>query len=60
MLSQTLLALEADGFVLRVSFPVMLPHVEYSLTLPGEQVARLIQQLVDWIEINQLALVETA
>lgn len=60
MLSQTLLALEADGFVLRVSFPVMLPHVEYSLTLHGEQVARLIQQLVDWIEINQLALVETA
>lgn len=39
MLSQTLQALEADGFVLRTSFPVVPPHVEYSLTAPGEEVA---------------------
>lgn len=60
MLSQTLQALEADGFVLRVSFPVVPPHVEYSLTPHGEQIARLVQQLADWIEVNLPALVETA
>ncbi len=52
MLSQTLQALEADGFVLRTSFPVVPPHVEYSLTGPGEEVAQLVQQLADWIEGN--------
>lgn len=52
MLSQTLQALEADGFVLRTSFPVVPPHVEYSLTAPGEEVAQLVQQLADWIEGN--------
>lgn len=52
MLSQTLQALEADGFVLRTSFPVVSPHVEYSLTGPGEEVAQLVQQLADWIEGN--------
>ncbi len=30
MLAQTLQTLELDGFVLRVSYPVVPPHVEYS------------------------------
>jgi DNA-binding HxlR family transcriptional regulator len=40
MLAQSLQALEQDGFINRVSRPVVPPHVEYSLTPLGEQVAR--------------------
>src|SRR5574343_45286 len=32
MLAQTLQNLELDGFINRVSYPVVPPHVEYSLT----------------------------
>ena len=39
MLTQTLQTLEADGFVHRQAFPVVPPHVEYSLTPMGEEVA---------------------
>jgi len=35
MLTQTLQNLQADGFVLRKAFPVIPPHVEYSLTPLG-------------------------
>lgn len=35
MLAQTLQALEADGMVARRAFPVVPPHVEYSLTRWG-------------------------
>ena len=52
MLSQTLHSLEADGFILRVSHPVIPPHVDYSLTDSGQQVATKVAELVDWIEIN--------
>ncbi len=52
MLAQTLRALEDDGFVLRVAHPVIPPHVEYSLTANGEQVAVRLAELVDWIEVN--------
>ena len=38
MLAQTLQALELDGFVLRTSYPVVPPHVEYSLTTLGLEV----------------------
>ena len=50
MLSQTLRFLEADGFIRRVSFPIVPPHVEYSLTPMGEQVAQRVQVLAQWIE----------
>lgn len=40
MLSQSLQALEQDGFVDRVSYPVVPPHVEYSLTPMGSRSAR--------------------
>ncbi|MFM2485529.1 helix-turn-helix domain-containing protein [Celerinatantimonas yamalensis] len=52
MLAQTLQALEQDGFVLRVSFPVVPPHVEYSLTSLGMAVAERVVSLADWIEDN--------
>lgn len=52
MLAQTLQTLEADGFVLRVSHPVVPPHVEYSLTPLGLEVAKKVEALADWIETN--------
>ncbi|UYU31532.1 winged helix-turn-helix transcriptional regulator [Siccibacter colletis] len=52
MLAQTLQWLEMDGFVNRVSFPVVPPHVEYSLTPSGEQVSEKVAALADWIELN--------
>ncbi|PPC81743.1 MAG: transcriptional regulator [Methylotenera sp.] len=52
MLAQTLQTLEMDGFVRRVAYPVVPPHVEYSLTPLGEELARQVELLVDWIEIN--------
>ena len=52
MLAQTLQTLEADGFVMRVSYPMVPPHVEYSLTSLGAELAKQVELLVDWIEIN--------
>jgi len=52
MLAQTLQSLESDGFLNRQSFPVVPPHVEYSLTPMGEEVAAHINTLADWIESN--------
>lgn len=52
MLAQTLQQLEQDGFVKRVSYPVVPPHVEYSLTPLGDGIGRQVEGLTDWIEIN--------
>nr|WP_244212433.1 helix-turn-helix domain-containing protein [Buttiauxella izardii] len=52
MLAQTLQWLEADGFVNRKSYPVVPPHVEYSLTQLGFEVAEQVAGLADWIELN--------
>ena len=52
MLAQTLQQLELDGFIDRVSHPVVPPHVEYSLTALGEDIGRQVESLTDWIEIN--------
>ena len=52
MLAQTLRELEADGFVLRVQYPVVPPHVEYSLTPLGQEVALRVRDLADWIEVK--------
>ncbi|HGY3715747.1 helix-turn-helix domain-containing protein [Citrobacter sp. Res13-Sevr-PEB04-36] len=52
MLAQSLQALEQDGFINRVSYPVVPPHVEYSLTPLGEQVSDKVAALADWIEMN--------
>ncbi|QSQ22069.1 helix-turn-helix transcriptional regulator [Pyxidicoccus parkwayensis] len=52
MLAQTLHALEADGFVLREVHPVIPPHVDYTLTPLGQEVATHVEALTDWIEDN--------
>jgi DNA-binding HxlR family transcriptional regulator len=50
MLAQTLQWLEHDGLVRRQSFPVVPPHVEYSLTPLGQEAAGKVEALADWIE----------
>lgn len=50
MLAQTLQWLEADGLVNRVAHDVVPPHVEYSLTLLGQQAASKVRDLADWVE----------
>jgi DNA-binding HxlR family transcriptional regulator len=52
MLAQTLQQLEQDGFINRVSHPVVPPHVEYTLTPLGEGIGKQVEALTDWIEIN--------
>jgi DNA-binding HxlR family transcriptional regulator len=52
MLSQTLQALEDDGFVLREVYAVVPPRVDYTLTPLGSEVAAHVEALTDWIEEN--------
>ncbi|MNS70891.1 HTH-type transcriptional activator HxlR [compost metagenome] len=49
MLIKVLKELEEDGLVIRVSFPVIPPHTEYSLSPAGVEVAGLVTVLTDWI-----------
>ncbi|WP_156025793.1 helix-turn-helix domain-containing protein [Sulfitobacter sp. 20_GPM-1509m] len=58
MLAQTLQALTADGFVNRVSFDVVPPHVEYSLSPLGREVAEKVRRLADWIEVSMPRIAE--
>jgi len=52
MLAQTLQWLAADGFVIRTAYEEVPPHVDYRLTPLGEEVARQVTSLADWIEVN--------
>jgi DNA-binding HxlR family transcriptional regulator len=52
MLAQTLQWLEGDGFVERISYPVVPPHVEYRLTPLGEEIGQKVEALADWIEVK--------
>ena len=45
--------------MLRVSYPVGTPHVEYSLTPLGEELAKQIELFADCIEINLPSVLET-
>ena len=49
MLAQTLRTLEADGLVLREQRPVVPPHVDYSLTDRGRELAALLLPLMEWV-----------
>lgn len=50
MLAQTLRELERDGLINRTSYPVVPPHVVYSLTPLGAQCAAQVATLLGWIE----------
>src|ERR1043166_5929205 len=50
MLTQTLRALERNGLVKRVIYPVIPPMVEYSLTPLGRTLIEPIRALRDWSE----------
>ncbi|WP_183909244.1 winged helix-turn-helix transcriptional regulator [Rhizobium sp. BK226] len=49
MLTQTLQHLEGDGLVDRTAYEVMPPHVEYTLTPLGQDIAEKVQELLGWI-----------
>ena len=52
MLAQTLRTLEGDGLVSRHARPVIPPHVEYSLTPLGHELAEVLIPLVRWVGAN--------
>jgi DNA-binding HxlR family transcriptional regulator len=52
MLAQTLRTLERDGFVHRQAQPVIPPHVDYSLTDRGRELASRLLPLMAWIVAN--------
>ena len=52
MLAQTLQLLEADALVARKAYPVVPPHVEYSLSPLGRAAGERVKILADWIEEN--------
>lgn len=52
MLAQTLRFMEEDGFVARIAYDVIPPHVEYRLTPMGHEVRGQVVGLADWVEMN--------
>ena len=52
MLAQTLRYMEEDGFVERIAYEVVPPHVEYRLTELGREVEGQVIGLADWLESN--------
>ncbi|MEU4408774.1 helix-turn-helix domain-containing protein [Streptosporangium sp. NPDC023963] len=58
MLAQTLQALERDGLVHREAEPTIPPKVEYSLTPLGDQAARRLLDLIEWLEGEMPAVME--
>lgn len=58
MLSESLRQLMTHRLVERRSFPVVPPHVEYTLTPLGQEAAEHLARLTDWIETNIADLVD--
>jgi DNA-binding HxlR family transcriptional regulator len=58
MLAQTLQWLEADGIVDRKAYPVVPPHVDYTLTPLGRAAAKQVRGLADWIEVSMPEIAE--
>jgi len=52
MLAQTLRYREEDGFIERIAYEVVPPHVEYRLTALGHEVEGQVIGLADWLESN--------
>jgi DNA-binding HxlR family transcriptional regulator len=59
MLAQTLRQLEVDGLVRRDAKPVVPPHVEYSLTPLGRELAGHLLPLMAWINANADAILRS-
>ena len=53
-LSQNLKELEHDGLIRKVVYPQIPPKVEYSLTVRGESLIPILDQMCDWGEQNRL------
>ena len=58
MLAKNLKQLEAHRLLIRKSYPVVPPHVEYTLTPLGQEAAERMATLTDWIEENIHTLIE--
>ncbi len=58
MLAQTLRFMEEDGFVERMAYEVIPPHVEYRLSPLGHEIRSQVVGLADWIETNLFQLLE--
>uniref|UniRef100_UPI00289FB0F3 winged helix-turn-helix transcriptional regulator n=1 Tax=Pantoea septica TaxID=472695 RepID=UPI00289FB0F3 len=52
MLAQTLRHMEEDGFVERIAYNVVPPHVDYRLTALGRELEGQVVGLADWLELN--------
>lgn len=52
MLAQTLRYMEEDGFIERIAYEMVPPHVEYHLTPLGREVEGHVIGLADWLESN--------
>jgi len=59
MLAQTLRTLEEDGLVRREARAVVPPHVEYSLTPLGQELADRLVPLLAWMADNASVLLRT-
>jgi DNA-binding HxlR family transcriptional regulator len=58
MLSQQLKGLEETGTIKRVSYPVIPPKVEYSLTEKGKSLFNILNDLCKWSENNLSRLIK--
>jgi DNA-binding HxlR family transcriptional regulator len=54
MLSQQLKSLEEENIINRVSYPVIPPKVEYSLTEKGKSLSKLLEDIMVWSSTNLL------
>ena len=54
VLTQTLRGMERDGLLRREIYPVVPPHVEYSLTPMGKSLIKPLEELCHWAK-NTLA-----
>ena len=52
MLSQQLKSLEEENIIQRVSYPVIPPKVEYSLTEKGSTLSALLEGIMKWSKSN--------
>lgn len=57
VLAQTLRELERDGLILRTSYPVVPPHVVYSLTALGATCTMHVATIMTWLSANETAFV---